>query len=196
VQWVRVLFTEVADMTTELTTTNHISAAKVGGAVKSAINGSVKARNSIHVALCASVQYAWENKGAGLDKYMQALFQGLFDNDVKSHHEQMKAWTETNFPIKVLFDKEKLTYRVKLAKKWDNLTDDDWHFTEASEVPYFKLTSKSSADAIVGYDSLIKRLEAIASIEDKKEIKPTDKHRVHELTRAVQALVEQYKQAA
>ena len=183
-------------MTTELTTTNHISAAKVGGAVKSAISGSVKARNSIHVALCASVQYAWENKGAGLDKYLQSLFQGLFDNDVKAHHEQMKAWTETNFPIKVLFDREKLAYKVKLAKKWGNLTDDDWHFETAKSEPFFKLDTKSAADAKpLEYADIIKMLERVMHIEEKKEIKPTDKHRVHELTRSVQVLVEQYKAA-
>lgn len=183
-------------MTTELTTTNRINAAKVNGAVKTAISGSVKARNSIHVALCASVQYAWENKGAGLDKYMQTLFQGLFDNDVKANHEQMKAWVQDNFPIKVLFDKEKLTYKVKLAKKWDNLTDDDWHFTEAKELPYFKLDTKAAADAKpIGYEDLIKMLERVVNIEDKKEIKPADKHRVHELSRSVQVLVEQYKAA-
>ena len=184
-------------MTTDLTTTNRISAAKVGGAVKAAIGNSVKARNYIHVALCASVQYAWENKGAGLDKYLQALFQGLFDADVKSHHEQMKAWVQDNFPIKVLFDKEKLTYKVKLAKKWDNLTDDDWNFQTAKDEPFFKLDTKSGADAKpLTYDQIIKMLERIVGIEDKREINYADQARVHVLTKGVQALVEQYKQAA
>jgi hypothetical protein len=184
-------------MTTNLpTTSNKINAAKVNGAVNSALNGARKARDGIHVALCASVQYAWENKGAGLDKYMQRLFQGLFDADVKAHHEQMKKWVEDNFPIKVLFDKEKLSYKVKLSKKWDNLTDDDWNFTGASEVPFFKLDTKSAADAKpIGYDDLIKMLDRIVNIEDKRDIKTGDKARVHVLTRGVQALVEQYKAA-
>lgn len=182
--------------TTAIATINGISAAKVNGAVSTALTTATKARNNIHVALCVSVQYAWENKGAGLDKYMQRLFQGLFDADVKSHHEQMKKWVEDNFPIKVLFDKEHLKYKVKLAKKWDNLTDDDWKFNEAKELPYFKLDTKSGADAKpLGYEDIIKMLERVVSIEDKRDIKTGDKHRVHELTKGVQALVESYKAA-
>lgn len=183
---------------TNIVITNGISAMKVRGAVQTAITSAVKGRNAIHIALCASVQYAWENKGAGLDKYMRGLFQGLFDADVKANHEQMKAWVETCFPIKVLFDKEKLHYNIKLSKKWDNLTEDDWKFSEATEMPYYKLSTKSGADAKeLSYDDIIKMLERVVKIEDgKREIKSTDKHRIHELSKGVQALVDSYKQAA
>lgn len=188
---------ELATTNASVSRANTISALKVGGAVKSAITSAVKGRNSIHVALCMSVQYAWENKGAGLDKYMKQLFQGLFDNDVKANHEQMKAWVENNFPIKVLFDKEKLSYNIKLAKKWDALKDDDWKFSEAKELPFFKLDTKSAADAKpLSYDQIIKMLERVVNIEEKREIKLGDKHRVHELTKSVQGLLEQYNNAA
>jgi hypothetical protein len=179
----------------QLQTTNTISGIKVHGAVTSALSSATKARNNIHVALCASVQYAWENKGAGLDKYMQRLFQGLFDADVKANHEQMKAWTENNFPIKVLFDKEKQQYKVKLSKKWDNLTDDDWQFDTAREVPYFKLDSKSAADAKpIGFDILLLALKRVATIEqqDKRPIVEKDKALIHDLSQKVQGLLDSY----
>ena len=186
-------------MTTQIATTNGIKAQTVHGAVTSALSSATKARNNIHIALCASVQYAWENKGAGLDKYMQRLFQGLFDADVKSHHEQMKAWVEGSFPIKVLFDKDKQRYNVRLSKKWDNLTDADWQFEIAKDVPYFKLDSKSAADAKpIGFDQLLLMLKKVATIEqqDKRPIVDKDKALVHDLSTKVQLLLDQYQQKA
>ena len=182
-----------------VTVTNGIRAQSVHGAITTALTSATKARNNIHIALCVSVQYAWENKGAGLDKYMQRLFQGLFDNDIKAHHEQMKSWVEDNFPIKVLFDKEKQRYTVKLSKKWDNLSDDDWHFNEAKELPYFKLDSKSAADAKpITFDSLIKMLERVAKVEtqDKRPIEHKDQPLIHDLSQKVALLVDSYRKAA
>jgi len=179
--------------------TNGISAARVSGAVTSAINTNKKGRDAIHIALCASVQYAWENKGAGLDKYMTKLYQGLFDNDIKSFHQQMKEWTESNFPIKVLFDKDKQRYTCKLSKKWDNLTDNDWQFDAAKETPFFKLNSSSAADAKpITYEQLLLQLKRMAVIEqqDKRPIADKDKALVHQVAVGAQALLDSLKVAA
>lgn len=186
-------------MTNQLTITNGIKAVTVNGAITTALSSATKARNNIHIALCASVQYAWENKGAGLDKYMQRLFQGLFDADVKAHHEQMKSWVEEFFPIKVLFDKDKQRYTVKLSKKWDNLTDNDWKFEGAKGTPYFKLDSRSAADAKpITFDSLLKMLEKVAKVEsqEKRPIEHKDQPLIHDLSQKVQLLIDGYRKAA
>lgn len=180
-------------------TNKSISKQQANGLVSTALTNTRKGRDSVHLALMGGIQYAWENQGAGLDGIVCRLFQGMFDQDCKQYHEQMKAWVEEFFPIKVLFDKDKQRYTVKLSKKWDNLTDDDWKFNEAKELPYFKLDSKSAADAKpIGFDSLLLMLKRVATIEqqDKRPIVDKDKALVHDLSTKVQLLLDTYQQKA